>query len=121
MSTRSINESSEKLSLSLGVPKVNVHACKIAEFCKRWRVVELGVFGSIVRDDFGPDSDIDFIFRVDSAFEYTLDDLIGMEQELERMCYRRIELVDWERIEESANHLRKDLILRSVEVIYARY
>lgn len=119
--THSANISSETvLQLSLGIPKANVPPGKIERFCERWNIVKLGIFGSVVGENFGPDSDIDFLFRMDSNFEYTYDDLFDMEKELGEICGRKVDFVNWELIEKGRNHIRKRLIFGSMEVIYAR-
>jgi predicted nucleotidyltransferase len=54
---------------------------QIAEFCRRWKIRELAVFGSFLRDDFRPDSDLDFLYTFVDDVRWTLFDLDTMEQE----------------------------------------
>ena len=59
----------------------------LARFCRRWQIVELALFGSVLREDFGPDSDLDILVRLESgrslidhiALKQSLEDLLGVE------------------------------------------
>lgn len=62
---------------------------EIADFCRRWKIVELALFGSILRDNFGPDSDIDVLVEFDPGHIPGLIRLAGMELELGRILGRR--------------------------------
>jgi predicted nucleotidyltransferase len=46
-----------------GVPRIPIDRDKIAEFCQKWRIAEFALFGSVLRDDFGPDSDVDVLLQ----------------------------------------------------------
>jgi predicted nucleotidyltransferase len=91
---------------------------KIAEFCRRWKVTELALFGSILRDDFRPDSDIDVLvtFAPDSTRRFY--DLIDMKEELESMLGRKVDLVEKRLVESSENYIRRRHILSHAETIY---
>ena len=65
----------------------------LAEFCKRWNVVELALFGSVLRDDFGPESDVDVLVSLDETARHTLFDLHQMEEELRSLFGRDVDLV----------------------------
>lgn len=91
---------------------------RIAEFCRRWKVREMAVFGSFLRDDFRPDSDLDFLYTFDSDVGWTLFDLVRMEQELTAIVGRPVDLVDRCSIEKSENWIRRRAILGSAEVIH---
>ena len=90
----------------------------IADFCKRWHVLELALFGSVVRDDFGPDSDIDVLVSLDRSARHTLLDLHEMEEELQALFGRKVDLVSRRGIENSRNPVRRNSILQSAQVIY---
>jgi predicted nucleotidyltransferase len=92
---------------------------KIADFCRRWNIVEFSLFGSVLRSDFGPDSDIDILvdFAPDAA--WTLLDHVEMQEELEQFLGRKVDLVSRRGIERSRNLLRRDTILCSSKVFYA--
>ena len=91
---------------------------EIARFCKRWRITKLALFGSVLRDDFGPHSDIDVLASFDEAARHTLFDLDRMEEELTAIFGRNVDLVSWRGVERSPNHLRRNAILQSAEIIY---
>ena len=90
----------------------------IAAFCERWRVTELALFGSVLRDDFGPDSDIDVLVSFDGRARRTLFDMVDMEEELKAIFGREVDLVSRRGIERSSNQLRRKAILESAETIH---
>lgn len=102
------------MSTSVAIPKT-----KIAEFCRKWGVVEFSLFGSVLRKDFRPDSDIDVMVAFSPDAAVTLFDIVRMEEELEEILGRKVDLVIKETIERSRNYLRRRAILESREVIYA--
>ena len=92
------------------------------EFCKKWKIKELSVFGSILRDDFRPDSDIDFLADFEECpqvDEYDLFDVIHMRDELARIVGRKVDLVDRDVIENSSNRFIKREVLATAEHVYA--
>ena len=91
---------------------------KLAVYCKRWQVVELALFGSVLREDFGPDSDIDVLVRFGSQARHTLLDIAQMENELSRMLGREVDLIERTAVEQSRNYIRRKAILDSAETIY---
>jgi len=91
---------------------------KIEEFCKAWNVKELQVFGSVLTKDFRPDSDIDIIVDFSPGSSHTLIHLAQMEEELEHIFNRRIDLISLQAIEQSRNHIRKKTILSTMERVY---
>ena len=90
----------------------------IAAFCKRWRITKLALFGSVLRDDFGADSDIDILAGFDETARHTLFDMDRMEEELKDIFGRDIDLVSWRGVERSPNYLRRREILQSAELVY---
>lgn len=92
----------------------------IAVFCRRWKVVKLEVFGSVLRDDFGPESDIDFLVTFDRAARWSLFDLVDAEEELAAIVSRSVDLVERGPIEQSRNWMRRRMILGSAQMIYVR-
>ena len=95
-------------------------AKRIAELCRKWKVQELAVFGSAVRGDFGPGSDLDLLVRFAPDAEWTLLDHSRMERELEDVFGRRVDLVTRAAIEESPNWVVRREILASARTAYAR-
>ncbi len=91
---------------------------KIAAFCKRWQVTELALFGSVLRDDFGPESDVDVLVGFGEAARHRLFDLDDMELELKEIFGREVDLVSRRGVEASSNHLRRNSILQSAQSIH---
>lgn len=92
----------------------------LVDFCRRWRIIKLEVFGSILRDDFGPDSDIDFLVTFDPAARLSLFDLVDAQDELAALIDRPVDLVERGPIEQSRNWMRRRMILGSAKTIYVR-
>ncbi len=97
---------------------VEVPVEKIAEYCRRWKISELSLFGSAIRQDFGPDSDIDFLVSFSPGADWSLLDHVLMEEELSALLGRKAELVSRRAIERSANWIRRRTILESAEPYY---
>lgn len=91
----------------------------IADFCKRWQVIELALFGSIQRDDFRADNDIDVMVKFHPEAHPSFSSLDQMEAELKTIFHRDIDLVIRQGIEASRNYLCRHEILSSAQVIYA--
>ncbi len=91
----------------------------ISQFCQRWMVTELALFGSVLRGDFDAGSDVDVLvsFAVDAR--WGLFDLVTMQEELEALFGREVDLVHRAAVERSENYLRRKSILEHVEVVYA--
>ena len=92
---------------------------QIREFCQHWQITELALFGSVLRDDFRPDSDVDVLVRFEKESRHTLFDLSRMQDELTRLLGRQADLVERTAIETSRNYIRRKAILESAEVLYA--
>jgi hypothetical protein len=92
---------------------------KIAAFCKRWRITELALFGSVLREDFRPDSDIDLLMTFEPDHPWSLMDHARMQDELGEMLGRKVDLVNRRSVERSENPWRRRDILSSAEIIYA--
>ena len=97
-------------------PNVKLDREALAEFCRKWRVRELSLFGSAVRDDFGPESDLDFLVSFDPGTPLDIDWLLDMKEQLETLFGRPVDLVEKEALR---NPWRKYEILRTRVVIYA--
>lgn len=91
---------------------------KIAEFCKKWKIHEFALFGSVLRDDFRPDSDIDVIVDFEPDSKHTLFDMVSMIDELKMIFGRKVDLLTLRAVEQSRNYIRRKSILSSLEVIY---
>jgi uncharacterized protein len=91
---------------------------QIVEFCRRWKIRQLAVFGSFLRDDFRPDSDLDFLYTFADDVHWTLLDLVTMDQELSAIVGREVNLVSRSAVERSQNYIRRRHILSTAEPIY---
>ena len=98
---------------------IDIPRDEIAAFCKRWQVTELALFGSVLRDDFGPESDVDVLVRFDPEARRTLFDMSRMQDELSLMLGRHVDLIERAGVEQSRNYIRRKAILQSAETIYA--
>jgi hypothetical protein len=96
--------------------RIDFPADQVVEFCKRWQVNEFSLFGSVLRDDFRPDSDVDVLVSFNAAAPWSLFDLVTMQDELQKIFGRPVDLVEREGLR---NPFRKRSILSSREVIYA--
>ena len=92
---------------------------KIAEFCKKWKIREFALFGSVLGIKFRDDSDIDVLVTFDEDAKHTLFDLVHMQDELKDIFGREVDIISRRGIESSRNYLRRNAILNSAEAIYA--
>ena len=97
--------------------RLNISISEIADFCQRWNIVELALFGSVLREDFRSDSDIDVLVVYDKGLRLTLSDVLDMQEELEGK-FRRA--VDWVEKNQIQNPYRLANILKTHRVIYAQ-
>lgn len=97
---------------------VSIHAVDIASFCQGWSIRELAVFGSALRDDLGPESDIDFLVTFAEQADWGVLEHVQMEQELQALLGRTVQLVSRRALERSHNWLLRSEILRTARVLY---
>ena len=89
---------------------------KIADFCRKWKVAEFSLFGSVLRDDFRPDSDVDVLVSLSPDAHWSLYEWVEMIEELKVVFGREVDLVEKEAL---CNPFRRHHILHNHEVIYA--
>jgi len=99
--------------------RIPIEQHKIAEFCRRWKIIEFAFFGSVLRADFGPESDVDVLVTFAPDARWTLFDHVDMEDELRAILGRDVDLVTRRSVERSPNYIRRKAILESAEVVYA--
>lgn len=93
----------------------------IEDFCIRWHITQLALFGSILRDDFDEqNSDVDALATFASPSHNGLDQWIQMEDQLAALFKRKVDLVNQDAVLHSRNPFRKQNILNSAQVIYER-
>jgi hypothetical protein len=95
------------------VPPEELHA-----LCRQWRVAQLCVFGSALRDDFRPDSDVDLLVTFMSDARWRARDLLRLQDDLEALFGRKVDLVERAAVEESENWIRRRHILDHAEPVY---
>ena len=98
--------------------KMPINQAAVEDFCKRWKVQELALFGSVLRENFGAESDIDILITFQADAHPTLFDFVRMQDELEQMLGRKVDLVERAAVEKSDNPIRRRHILSHVEPIY---
>ena len=98
--------------------RLGITAGDLATFCQRWQVAELSLFGSVLRDDFTPTSDVDILVTYLPAAQRGLFEKMQMQEELEALLHREVDLVSTKAIAQSRNWLRRRNILNSAQVIY---
>ena len=98
-----------------------VPAKKIAAFNKRWEVVEFALFGSAVREDFSPQSDVDALVTFAPHSDWSLFDHIQMKQEMKELFGREVDLVTRHGLEQSRNALLRSEILSTAKLLYSEH
>jgi uncharacterized protein len=83
----------------------DLHKGEIEKFCQQWKIRELSVFGSVLRSDFRPDSDIDVIVDFEPNSGHTLFDMVSMNDELKGIFGREVDLLTRPAIEQSRNYI----------------
>lgn len=102
-------------SAQIAIPREAIQA-----FCEKWNVEELCLFGSVLREDFGPDSDVDVLVTFADDARWGLFDLGHMEDELRAIFARDVDLVTRRAVEASPNWIRRKHVLQHLETVYAR-
>ena len=91
---------------------------KIKQFCQKWKISEFAFFGSILTDNYKPDSDIDVLVSFDPSAHWSLFDFVRMKQEISGILGRTVDLVSKRGLERSKNLFRKNSILSQSELIH---
>ncbi|MHB9133522.1 MAG: nucleotidyltransferase family protein [Armatimonadota bacterium] len=101
----------------MATPKIDIPYEKIVDFCRRWKITEFALFGSVLRDDFRPDSDVDVMvtFAPDARWGFKF---VQLCEELEELFGREVHVVTRRSVEESQNPFRRNSMLAGAEVIY---
>jgi hypothetical protein len=97
--------------------RLALNGTSLREFCRKWSITELAVFGSVLRDDFRRESDVDFLATFDPKCRWSLLDQVRMQGELAGMLGRPVDLVSRRGLETSRNPWRREAILTTAETI----
>jgi len=100
--------------------RIQIFKEKIAAFCRRNHIRSLSFFGSVLRDDFRPDSDVDVLVEFEPGQEPGLMEIVAMEMELSEILGHKVDLVERQSVEKSENYIRRRHILQSLETIYSQ-
>ncbi|MFH1186542.1 MAG: nucleotidyltransferase domain-containing protein [Chloroflexota bacterium] len=92
----------------------------LTRFCQKWRVLDLYVFGSALRADFSPESDVDVLVSFEDGSVWSLFDHVQMEQELAALLGRKVDLVTRRALDQTQNELLRDEILRTAQIVFSR-
>jgi len=87
----------------------------LIDFCQKWKIIRLAFFGSVLRDDFNPNSDVDIMVAFDPDSKWSLLDVIEMKHELEDIFKRDVDILEEGTIR---NPIKRRCIYENLEVIY---
>lgn len=96
--------------------QASIPVAGLVEFCRRHPIRRLSVFGSVLRDDFGPDSDIDMLVEFEPGARISFFDMVTMEMELTDMIGRQVDL---RTLQELSRYFRQK-VLYMAQVVYER-
>lgn len=97
-------------------PTIDIPRLRLADFCRRWKVTELALFGSVLREDFGPGSDVDVLVTFAADALCGIDEWVAMRDELEAIYGRGVDLVSKRAVR---NPFRRHEILTTRRIIHA--
>ena len=103
-----------------GKIQIMVPKDRIAAFCQKWKITELALFGSVLREDFRPESDVDVLVTFSPDSDWGVEHLLDMKEELEPLFGRAVDLVEKRLVEESRNYIRRKHILSHMEPCMCR-
>jgi len=103
--------------MAMATPQVDVPKDKIEAFCRKWKVQELALFGSVLREDFRPESDVDVLVSFTPGGGITFDNRVEMLDDLSAIFGREVDLVEKDRVR---NPFRRYAILTTRQVLYGR-
>jgi uncharacterized protein len=96
--------------------RIQIPQDAVSEFCQRNHIIGLSLFGSVLREDFGPDSDLDVLVEFEEGYRIGLITLAGLELELSRILGRKVDL----RSPADLSRYFRDEVMESAEVQYAQ-
>lgn len=90
---------------------------RIESYCRRWGIVRLELFGSVLTEGFGPQSDVDFLYTLNTSTRWGLD-FVDACDELSIIIGRSVDLLSRRAVERSSNALRRKAILETAQLLY---
>lgn len=97
---------------------INVPLDRLAAFCRQWQITKLALFGSVLRDDFDSESDVDVLVTFAPTADWSLFDVMDAQEQLSTLVGRKVDLVEREAVEKSRNYIRRNAILANARVLY---
>lgn len=97
---------------------VEVPDAAIEDFCRKWKITQIELFGSALRDDFRPDSDVDLLVTFEPNDGWSLFDFVDIQDELTELVGRPVDLHERAGVEKSRNPFRRRSILTTAQVVY---
>jgi len=101
---------------SMGEPNIDIPKTALREFCRKWKIRELSLFGSVLRRDFREDSDVDVLVEFERGHGWGLYEVVDMEEELAELFGRKVDLVMKGGLR---NPIRRREIIETRQVVYA--
>lgn len=98
------------------LPKTDIDEKLLAEVAQEFQICELSLFGSVLRDDFNQESDIDILIVFKEGVQYSYFDICDLQEKLEALCNRKIDIVEKASLK---NPYRRSEILKNARIIYA--
>ena len=98
--------------------RIKVQPNELEAFCRRWKVQQLALYGSILRDDFRPNSDIDALVTFASDAHWSLFEIVQMQREMKDIFGRDVDLAERPAVGRSRNYIRRRHILSTAQVVY---
>jgi hypothetical protein len=98
-------------------PKIDIPRQRLAAFCRKHGIRRLAFFGSVLRDDFGPESDVDVLVEFDQGYTPGLE-FFSLPDELRKILGRDVDLLTFKGVESSKNPIRRKAILDSARTYY---
>ncbi|MES1243184.1 MAG: nucleotidyltransferase family protein [Acidobacteriota bacterium] len=96
--------------------RIPLPLAEIESLCRKWRIRELSLFGSVLRDDFSPGSDVDILVVFEPDAHWSLFDFIDLQDELAAVLRRKVDVVSERGLR---NPFRRREILGTRQVVYA--
>ena len=100
-------------------PQIPIDDQRVRDFCRKYGIIELSLFGSVLRPDFRPDSDVDVLVTFAPNVRYSLFKLARMQRELSAILGREADIVERSEVESSENIVRRRSVLQSAQRVYA--
>jgi predicted nucleotidyltransferase len=98
--------------------RISIREDELRAFCERYGIRRLAFFGSVLREDFRPDSDVDVLVDCEEGAEPGLLELVGIQDELSTLLGRQVDLVERRAVEHGENYIRRRHILSTAETVY---